>query len=89
MRLAPQPAEVRYLVTQVLRTLGSPLDTLANLTETVLLSDGRYAARSYRVEGFMAMWLVDIGILQFYDASGNMLRTVNLYEERELERMAA
>jgi hypothetical protein len=77
------------MVTHILRTLGSPLHSLANLTETVLLSDGRYSARSYRVEGFMAMWLVDAGILQFYDADGNMLRTVNLFEERELQRMAA
>ncbi|OHB80402.1 MAG: hypothetical protein A2W31_07370 [Planctomycetes bacterium RBG_16_64_10] len=89
MRVAPQPAEIRQLVTHILRTLSSsPLD-LANLNETVLLNDGRYAARSYRVDGFMAMWLVDAGIVQFYDAQGNMLRTVNLFEERQPQRVAA
>ncbi|MFV2067698.1 MAG: hypothetical protein ACC645_12040 [Pirellulales bacterium] len=89
MRIAPQPHEIRRLVTRTLETLGSPFESLADLRETVLLSDGRYSARSYRVDGFMAMWFVDVGIVQFYDADGNMLRTVNLFEEREPQRMAA
>jgi hypothetical protein len=37
----------------------------------------------------MAMWLVEVGIVQFYDAEGNILQTVNLFEEREPQRMAA
>ena len=37
----------------------------------------------------MAMWLLEIGIVQFYDADGNMLLTVNLLEELEPQRMAA
>ena len=38
-------------------------------------------ARSYRLRGYMAMWLVEVGIVQFYDAQGNMLETLNLFEE--------
>ncbi len=89
MRVAPQPAEIRQLVTQILTRLGSSAPDLADLNETILLDDGRYRARSYRVDGFMAMWLVEVGIVQFYDADGNILQTVNLFEEREPQRMAA
>ena len=89
MRVVPQPGEIRQLVTHILSRLGSPPPALAKLNETVLLDDGRYRARSYRVDGFMAMWLVEVGILQFYDADGNILQTVNLFEEREPQRMAA
>ena len=32
---------------------------------------------------------LQIGIVQFYDAEGNMLLTVNLLEELEPQRMAA
>jgi hypothetical protein len=37
----------------------------------------------------MAMWLIEIGIVQFYDAEGEMLCTVNLREELEPQRMVA
>jgi hypothetical protein len=36
----------------------------------------------------MATWLVEVGIVQFYDARGNMLRTVNLFEELQPPRLA-
>ena len=35
------------------------------------------------------MWLVDVGLVQFYDEQGNMLRTINLLLELEPQRMAA
>jgi hypothetical protein len=45
--------------------------------------------RSYQVQGYMAMWLLEVGIVQFYDAEGNMLATVNLLEDLEPVKMAA
>ena len=89
MRVSPDATEVRQIVARTFRSLGLSAKALASLNETVLVSDGRYAARSYRVSGYLAMWLVEVGLLQFYDAQGNMLRTVNLFEEREVERLAA
>ena len=89
MRVSPPPSEIRKLVAQTFSTLGVSAKHLANLSETVLLDKGRYAARSYRAEGFMAMWLVQVGIIQFYNEQGDMLGTVNLFEERELQRVAA
>jgi len=36
-----------------------------------------------------AMWLIDVGVLQFYDADGEMLHTVNLFTELVPARAAA
>jgi hypothetical protein len=37
----------------------------------------------------MAMWLLDAGIIQFYDADGTMLRTINLLKELRPHTAAA
>ena len=89
MRTEPLAHEVRELVVRTFEyfdvEVGSPWD----LDETILIDDGRYSARTYKIDGYMAMWLVGIGIVQFYDAEGNMLLTVNLMEELVPQRMAA
>lgn len=89
MTTAPELSEVRRLVLQIFAELGAALPALFDLEETVLIDDGKYTARSYRVEGFMAMWLLEVGIVQFYDADGNMLATVNLFKELKPSKMAA
>jgi hypothetical protein len=87
--LSPRPQDVRELVQRTFEDLDvAPLDW-CELKETLLIDQGRYVARSYRLEGYMAMWLVSVGILQFYDEEGNMLRTINLLLETEPERLAA
>ena len=87
MRVQPEPHEVHTLVVQSFRDLGlgNPLD----LEENILIDDGRYAGRSYRAGDLMAMWLIEVGLVQFYDADGNMLRTINLFEEVKPLKMAA
>ncbi len=57
--------------------------------ETILIDQGRYVARSYRIEGYLAMWLVSVGILQFYDDCGRMLATINLFESLRPQQAAA
>jgi hypothetical protein len=89
MRRDPLPYEVRELVIRTFEYLDVYLDSPWDLDETILIDDGQYSARTYRIDGYMAMWLVEIGIVQFYDGDGNMLRTVNLLEELEPQRMAA
>jgi hypothetical protein len=59
------------------------------IAETVIIDRGRYVARSYRTEGYLAMWLLAVGILQFYDDRGRMLATINLFESLRPQRMAA
>lgn len=89
MKVAPRPFEIRELVLRVFGDLGASARSLLDIDETILIDRGSYVARTYRVGGMMAMWFVAGGLVQFYDAAGNMLRTVNLFEEQEPERMAA
>ena len=87
MRTDPHPYEVREMVVHVLERFGVDIYDPSDLDETILIDEGKYAARSYRADGFLAMWLLEIGIVQFYDGDGNMLCTVNLLEEQEPQRM--
>ena len=89
MRISPQPDEVREVVLQTFEDLGVSPFALSGLKENILIDAGRYVARSYRLENYMAMWLIDVGIVQFYDAEGNMLCTINLLLDLEPDRMAA
>jgi len=89
MRVEPRPTEVRRLVIKVFGSLGTTPARLFELEEEILIDEGRYLGRSYRADDLMAMWLADIGLVQFYDEEGNMLRTVNLFEEVAGERIAA
>ena len=61
----------------------------AEIDETILIDQGRYTARSYRTERHLAMWLVAVGLVQFYDDRGRMLGTINLFQSLRPQRMAA
>ena len=89
MTIAPQPDEVRQLVMRMFGELGIHVRNLVDLHETLLVTEGRYVARSYRAGGFSAMWLLRAGIVQFYDSQGTMLRTVNLLKRLRPHPMAA
>jgi len=89
MTFHPQPYEVRRLVGRIFEDLIAVPVNPNHVDENILIDEGRYVARSYRIEGLLAMWLVDVGIVQFYDDDGEMLRTVNLLEEGVPHRMAA
>jgi len=89
MRLNPPAWEVRQLVERTFLHLGLSEESVENLDETILIQQGRYLARSYRAANLMAMWLVEIGLLQFYDDEGRMLRTINLLLEKKPARAAA
>ena len=89
MRMDPLPNEVRELVFRTFQDFDADVFSPWDLDETILIDDGQYAARTYKVDGYMAMWLLGVGIVQFYSADGRMLLTVNLLEELEPQRMAA
>jgi hypothetical protein len=89
MRTDPRPEEVRRLVEHVLTDFGASQAALEEMDETILIDRGRYVARSYRLDDYLAMWLLEIGIVQFYSADGDMLATLNLFESLEPQRMAA
>lgn len=89
MRVVPLATEVRQLVKQTFEDLGIDDDQVDDLNETILINAGTYRGRSYQTEGYFAMWLVDAGLVQFYDDDGNMVCTLNLFNEIEPQRMAA
>jgi hypothetical protein len=89
MTIAPQPDQVRLLVARIFGEFGIHVRNVVDLNETLLVQSGRYVARSYRANGLMAMWLLRAGIVQFYDAKGTMLRTVNLLKRLRPHPMAA
>lgn len=89
MRVEVQPREVRRLVLATFAQLGARSSSLFDLEENLLIHEGRYTARSYRADDLMAMWLIDVGLVQVYDADGEMLTTINLSTEFEPLKMAA
>jgi len=76
-------------VTRVFEDLGVPVSQTLDLCETVIVSDGKCAARSYCVDQLTAMWLIGDGVVEFCDAQGAVLRIVNLFEQTTPQRLAA
>ena len=89
MWLEPQPTEVLSVVLGMFERFGASPQSLFDLGETIQIDGGKHVARTYRVDGLMAMWLMGIGIVQFYDADGNMLATINVLEKAVPQRMVA
>jgi hypothetical protein len=89
MRLHMNAADVRGLVSRHFLKLGADVADVDDLQENIRIDRGRCVARCYRVAEMFAMWLIDVGVLQFYDADGEMLHTVNLFTELQPQRAAA
>jgi len=89
MRIMPSAAEVRHLVADVFSEFSLDQFGPLEMSESIRIEEGRLVARTYRTESLLAMWMIEIGLLQFYDDAGAMLRTVNLFEELEPVRAAA
>ncbi len=89
MRLHMHAADVRHLVSRYFLELGLEPDEVSDLQENIRIDRGRCVARCYRVAEMFAMWLIDCGVLQFYDADGEMLHTINLFTELQPQRAAA
>ncbi|MCE9632204.1 MAG: hypothetical protein K8S94_16015 [Planctomycetia bacterium] len=89
MRLHMNAADVRGLVSRHFLKLGVDVVDVDDLQENIRIDRGRCVARCYRVAELFAMWMIDVGVLQFYDADGEMLHTVNLFTELQPQRAAA
>jgi len=89
MRLHMNAAYVRGLVSRHFLKLGADATDVEDLQENIRIDRGRCVARCYRVAEMFAMWMIDVGVLQFYDADGEMLHTVNLFTELQPQRVAA
>jgi hypothetical protein len=82
-------ARVRKLVVHHFSHHGVEVPRHHTLEERVRVEDGRQVAHCYRAGGLFAMWMVDIGLLQLYDQTGNMLDTLNLLSGTASTRKAA
>jgi hypothetical protein len=82
-------ADVRHLVSRYFLELGLEPDEVSDLQENIRIDRGQCVARCYRAAEMFAMWLIDCGVLQFYDADGEMLHTINLFTELQPQRAAA
>ncbi len=89
MTVAPPPGQIRALVLNTLQQLGARIFSEFHVEETVLLQDGRCLARSYRTDDFFAMWLIEVGLVQFYNGEGDMLLVINLLDDATPSKMAA
>ena len=89
MRLYMNAADVREMVIRLFVELGADHDDAADLQENIRIDRGRCVARCYRATEMFAMWLIDCGVVQFYNADGEMLHTVNLFNELQPQRAAA
>ena len=89
MLTAPTPYEIRGIVSRTFSGLAGGARPPVDINENLVLSEGEYVARSYRWRNYFAMWMVDVGIVQFYDDEGNMLRTVNLFSDAPSQTKAA
>ena len=89
MRLHMNAADVRGFVANHFLKLGAEAGDVADVQENIRIDRGRCVARCYRATEMFAMWLIDVGVLQFYDVDGEMLHTVNLFTELQPTRAAA
>jgi len=78
MRVDTQPSEVLSIVVRMFEKFSATPQSVFDVEETVRIDRGKQIARTYQVDGLMAMWLLEIGVIQFYDNEGNMLATLSL-----------
>jgi hypothetical protein len=78
MYQAVTPTEMRHVVLDAFQQHCELQLSAAEMEERVRVEDGRVVAYCYRAENLFAMWMVPIGLVQFYDDQGNMLQTLEL-----------
>ena len=59
----------------------------ASTTRTVLLKDRYFVGQRFRCEGFQAVWLAGGSVVEFYDETGELLKTVEF--QSTVEKKAA
>lgn len=64
---------IRLTVRSQWSELGSEAE---QLEETILIRDGLYCGRRFRIAGLQAVWFFEEDELKFYDASGRMQRVL-------------
>jgi hypothetical protein len=89
MVVLPQTREVKQLVLRTFLELGVTSTSLFGLKETSLIEDEACLARTYRADGFKAIWSLEEGTVKFFDQDGSLVRIVNVLREKVPQLMAA
>jgi hypothetical protein len=76
-----QPEPTFQFVTSGFLELGALCPKL--VTRTTLLQDGRFVGQRFRCGALRATWSADSGLIEFYGANGELLRTVSLGTAQE------
>jgi hypothetical protein len=87
MMAVPHPDEVRQIVVRTFGELG--VRRSGDVQETIRIDVGHLLARTYKLGRMSAVWEIRSGLLRFFDARHNLLRSINLLEELSPQRMAA
>ncbi len=83
------PGEMRRVVLDGFQQHLPRRLTVSDLEIRARIEDGRVAAYSYRVDNLFAMWMIEVGLIQFYDDDGNLLQAVDLPLVAQTDRRAA
>ncbi len=83
------PTQMRQVVLNCFQQHQTQELAGSDLDERARIEDGRVVAYSYRTDSLFAMWMIEIGLVQFYDQEGNMLRTIDLTAHVASDRRAA
>mgnify|MGYP006299370001 CR=1 FL=1 len=83
------PNEMRQVVRNGFQRHCTRVIFEEDVEECVRVEDGRVLAYCYYMDHLFAMWMVDIGLVQFYDDGGAMLQTLDLSVPAHQTRRAA
>lgn len=83
MDSAPEPAPLHLVIATGLSELGMP-DLVCRST-TYLIRDGHCVGERFLFEGIQAVWLIAENVVQFYDESGRILKSVQVVAARREE----
>ena len=72
------PNEMRRVVLHGFQRHCTRIIPQEDVQEYVRIEEGKVAAYCYYVDHLFAMWMVDIGLVQFYTDEGTMLQTFDL-----------
>ncbi len=89
MYLSISPTQMRQVVLDRFQQHHPQRLAGSDIEERVRMEGGRVVAYCYRADDLFAMWLIEIGLVQFYDQDGNLLQAFELLTETRADRRAA
>ena len=83
------PSEVRRRVVQALSRAAGRMFASEELVESVLVREGCYQGRAFRLDGWLAIWQIDIPAVRILTPEGQPLAPLLLPSTAPGQRRAA